>query len=315
MRRVVRWMLAALAVAACSSSSGSKEGPSAEQAATDVAKALCAKYSACSAYLVAAQFGDMATCASTVKASVVNTLGAPGTGQTPGNAEACATKVAGISCDDAFGHNLPSECQPAAGTLANGTACGDSSQCKSGYCNIAPTSTCGMCAAAPAAGASCMQDADCPPGSTCNASGACVVFGRAGAQCDSAQQPCLPTLTCKNGSCATPDALGAACASDPNGASPYGSCDQLAGALCDQSNMCVKVTLVGAGQPCGLLNGALTLCSANGGCVVPQNANSGVCQAAAAAGGSCDPANGPDCAPPGVCTNGACAAPSASACH
>jgi hypothetical protein len=291
MRRVVPWALAAIAVCACSSAGTTGDGGGAsvsgDQAASDAASALCSRYNACSAFFVESEFGDVTSCTSALKAIVADSLSANGTAQTPADVEKCAAKIPSVSCDDAFNHNLPSECQPVAGPSANGAACADASQCQSAFCNKPANATCGACGAAPTTGA----------------------------QCDKTQHPCKSSLTCKNGACATPDGAGASCTPGAKG-DIFGSCDVLAGTYCDpRTSICAKINLVGAGQACLLVNGTVVLCSSKGACNAPQGATMGVCEAAAAPGANCDATNGPNCLRPAKCAGGVCKTPNAASCR
>ena len=293
MRNVELWTVAAIALAACSSGSGGGSSVSADQAAGDAAKALCNRFSSCSAFFIKLQYGDVDACASGAKASLKGALTANGTGATPAQAEACAAAIANASCDDAVGHNLPSACQSAAGQLASGAPCGDSSQCQTAYCHKGPNSTCGACAAAPAVGASCNADGDCPSGNVCTKAGTCAAPGATGASCEPTQRPCKPTLVCKSGTCAAPDGAGAPCTKMTNamGTTTLDTCDALAGLYCSAqgtAGTCVKIEFATAGQPCLLVGNALTLCSANGICNVPSRpATTGTCLPAAAPGATC----------------------------
>jgi hypothetical protein len=327
MRRVIGPGFAAAVVAgvtagvtACSGSTASVPSISADQASSDAATALCAQFSSCSAFFIQSEFGDVTACAAAFKASLLNTLSAPGTSLTPTRLESCAQAIAGIACDDALGHNLPAACQATAGQLANGTPCGDSSQCQSAYCNKPRNMTCGACGAPPTTGATCDIDDDCPVGNVCfkgagataGSSGTCVVQGASGAACDDTQHPCKATLTCKNGTCAAPDTT--TCTARSSG-DLFGTCNTLGGEYCDpRTHTCAAVGMAATGQACLLVNGGVTLCSSNGTCSAPPG-TSGTCAAAAAPGASCDATNGPKCLQPSVCQGGVCVTPSAANCH
>jgi hypothetical protein len=313
----------AAGVAACSGSTASLPSVSADQASSDAAAALCARFDACSAFYVQSAFGDVTSCTTALKAVLQNALAAPGTGGTPTKIEACAQAVPGVSCDDALGHNLPASCQAVAGQLANGAPCGDSSQCQSAYCNKAKGQTCGACAAPPTTGATCDVDDDCPVGNVCfkaagATSGACVVQGAAGAACDATQHPCKSTLICKSGVCSTPDAAGAPC-TRAGASDTFGTCDMLGGEFCSfGGKTCTAIDMAPSGQACLFVNGltgGLTLCSASGTCTTSTGATSGTCTAAAPPGGSCDDTKGPKCQQPAVCQNGVCVTPDAANCH
>jgi hypothetical protein len=305
---VVGMVLGATAVA-CSSSSGDGGSVSADQASGDAATALCQKIDACSAFLISETYGDAATCASRIKSSFVSALGASGTGQTPAHLDGCAKAIPAVSCDDALGNNTPAACQPVAGHLAAGAACGDSSQCASAYCNLGTDGTCGACATTRAAdGGTCNRDDDCVVGAVCNSS-TCVTLAAAGASCSDAQ-PCQKTLVCKSGTCAIPDGAGAPCST--------GTCDALAGLFCSIAapHVCTKIALAGAGEACFAVNGGLTACGNGGLCSRGALATTGTCEAPAADGASCDDTNGPPCMPPAVCSAAkVCTIAAPDSCH
>jgi hypothetical protein len=325
--RIIRvWAVSAIALAACSSSSGSSS-VSADQASADVARALCSRYSACSPFFVQFAYGTVDACTAGAKTTIASALDAKGTGDTPAQIEACAGAIPAVSCDDAVGHNLPAACQPVAGQLASGAACGDSSQCQSAYCHKGPNSACGACASQPTAGASCSVDGDCAAGDVCSKAGTCAAAGASGAACEPTQRPCKPTLACKSGTCATPDEAGAPCTKTTTaGMTTSDTCDALAGLYCGAQGTCVAIELAAAGQPCLLVNGGLTVCSANGVCNVPSMpGTTGACLSAAAPGATCTPKpsgqafgyslQSPDCAPPATCENSVCTIPDPASCH
>jgi hypothetical protein len=312
-------------VVACSGGGGDGGGSSVTtaQAASDVSAALCARFEACSAFYVQISFGDVATCSSRENALFTGTLSAPGTGWTPAAVEACVKAIPGASCDDALGHNLPAACHPPAGQVANGGACGDNSQCTSGYCNLGPGGKCGTCAAAlGAAGAACYRDDDCAFGTFCTGddvtaspevAGKCTAPGASGASCD-ADHPCSKTLACTQaGTCGAPSAEGDACAQgtvDP----PFGNCDLLAGDICSKTNAgtCEKIGQATAGQPCGSVAGTPTICASSGKCAGAPPSTT--CMAPAADFGDCNTDNGPLCAAPAQCIGSICVVPTPDSC-
>jgi hypothetical protein len=323
-RTFTPWAATAVVLAACSGSGTTASTVTADQAATNAATALCAKYNTCSAFFIQLEYGDVGACTSAAKTALANALGAPSTGASPAQIADCATAIPGTSCDDVLSHNLPTSCQAVAGALATGTPCGDSSQCKSAYCHQATGTTCGACADPPAAGASCAADGDCPVGSTCSKGGKCASPGAAGASCDPVNQPCKATLACKSGTCGTPDAAGASCTKATTNGISTDTCDSLAGLYCNAQGTCAAIELATPGQPCLLVNGGLTTCSGNGTCNIPSKlATSGTCLAAAAPGASCTAkgtglsyaVSSADCAPPAICENGVCTVADAASCH
>ena len=319
MRNVISIVSAGLigggALLACSSSSGGSS-VSASQAAADIAKAFCTKVNTCSPVGIQVAFGDLAACESRETALFTEALGASGTGWTPSAVETCAQAVDGSSCDDALDHNLPSACHAPAGQLASGAACGDNAQCSSGYCNLGAGGKCGTCAAGlGAAGAVCYRDDDCVFGAKCVGAdvtaspavqGKCTAPGATGAAC-STKQPCAATLACKSGTCGTPDAAGASCMTN--------SCGGLAGEYCSMptGGTCTKYLLASTGQPCALVNGTYTACSAAGTC--PMTGTAKTCVAPAADFANCNAANGPGCTSPAQCIGGTGARPSPAPCH
>ena len=153
-------------VVACSSSSGS--AVSADQASTDVSQSFCAKYNSCAPFFITATYADIPTCQTRFKLSVLPTLTANGSGATAAQYESCATDLANATCENVLSRNLPTSCQTAAGTLADGTACGADAQCKDKLCRKGTGQTCGACSSQGAAGSVCAQDSDCAYGLACN---------------------------------------------------------------------------------------------------------------------------------------------------
>jgi hypothetical protein len=296
-----------LVVACSSSSSGSSV--SADQASTDVSAAFCTKYNSCASIYVNVTYGDIPTCEARFKLSVLPTLSANGTGATPAQYESCSTDLANATCEAILSRNLPTSCQTMAGTLADGTSCGDDAQCKDKLCRKGTGQTCGACSSPGAAGAACAQDSDCAYGLGCN-NLVCGAYAAAGATCDTTTHPCDPTLACVNGSCATPGEAGATCS-----ALGAAGCDTLNGLFCNSSKVCAKIATAGSGQPCGLVNNVYTLCSGGGLCKGASGLTPGTCAATAADGAACDATNGPPCLSPAVCTNGVCKITDPSTCN
>ncbi|MEO7114086.1 MAG: hypothetical protein ABI183_26840 [Polyangiaceae bacterium] len=298
--------LTTLVVACSSSSSGSSV--SADQAATDVAAAFCNKYNSCAPPFVQVAYGDLTTCEARFKLSVAPSLAANGTGATSAQYESCSKDLATASCDDLLSRNLPQSCHTIAGTLANGAACGEDSQCTGKYCNTEAGSTCGACSTIAAAGGACTSDDGCDYGLTCENS-ICTAYGAAGATCDVTHN-CTATLACVNGTCATPLEAGAAC---PAIGAP--GCDTLKGLYCNTSKVCATYSFANAGQPCGLVSAqSYAACAGGGLCKGASGITPGTCEAPAADGASCDAAAGPSCLAPAVCTGGVCKITDPSTC-
>ena len=222
-----------------------------DQAATDVANAYCDRAQACAPAYVALSFGDIATCATRLKATLLPGIGAMGSTEAPAQYEACAAVVPSASCDDLLTRSLPAPCQPIPGTLATGAACAVDGQCASTHCGLPANAACGTCVALGSAGATCDTDSDCQDGMTCQSS-ACVAYGAENATCDTTH-PCRPDLGCKAGACTAPSSVGTACQSGAE-------CDNLHGVFCNPiSMMCENVSFAGPNAPCGLVNNQLVV--------------------------------------------------------
>jgi hypothetical protein len=298
----------------CSGSSGGGS-VSASQAASDVATASCALVEQCAPALVELEWGTPGTCVSRLTGVYAGTVASTGTSDTPSQIEACAQALPSVTCDAVLGRNLPAPCRAQPGSLANGAACGDDSQCSGGRCSVPSNQTCGVCAALAEAGGACSVDGDCDHGLAC-AKGQCAAYVVAGGSCD-ATHPCVPTLACKNGACATPDPAGTSCT--PNAPD---TCDNLHGVFCNsQSSQCQAIGYANAGGACGFVSGTLTVCQGGGTNVVAEckglavTSPTGTCQLTAADGASCNASAGPFCVPPSVCVNGTCALDDPSTCH
>jgi hypothetical protein len=312
------------AVAACSGATTGDSGPSASQAASDTATALCARINACAPLYLQLAYGDLTTCNSRVTESLKQALSASGTGLTPSAIEACAKAIPGASCDDTLSHNLPMACRPPAGQLGIGAACGDNGQCASGYCNLSSNGKCGSCAAGlGAAGAPCFRDDDCQFGAVCQGmaitanpptAGKCVRLAKSGESCD-ANTPCLKSLACSaptGGVCGAPVGAGAMCSQT---ADFFGTCGDVSGNYCSAktNGTCTKLGLAAAGDPCGLLSsGTYGTCSGSGVC--KTTGMSGTCVAPAADFGSCNAKDGPGCLSPATCINSVCVLASPDTC-
>ncbi len=302
---VASTVVLAVVVIACGGSTGTVSNVSAQQACTDFGSAVCGAVDACSPALVQLQYGGISTCQMRAQTTCSTALGANGTGMTPDTMEACAKALSGDSCANVVSNNPPGACNAVAGQLANGMPCGDPSQCQSQYCNTGTDGTCGACGTR--AGATCVRDADCNYGQLCvGTPKTCVAPGMSGASCDD-NHPCNKTLACKGGACAAPDEAGGTCVIG-NANNVFGSCDSLKGLYCGLTKTCQAIAFASAGQPCGVKNGVLTACAANGTCSA-----AGTCDAAVADGASCTAAS--HCLPPAQCSGGVCKLPDPSTCH
>ena len=294
-------------VGACSSSSSDAgpAAPTADQACTDLSAAFCDKIAACTPVYLQLGYGDAARCKAQLKPNCTTSLTAPSTGSTPQNLADCAKAVPAVSCNDLYSNRTPAACQPVAGKLADGAACGEDSQCVSKYCGTSGTSNCGKCGPAPGAGGSCATQ-KCGPGLVC-ASGTCLVPGKSGDACTFDKAPCESELSCNDGKCGPPASnAGDACSLDGKG-KPL--CDFIGKGLFCLAGKCVAVKLHDVGAACGYDATTMEVsgCSGNGFCKKDKPADlAGKCIAPAAEGGACDPATGPSCEQTSKCISGLC---------
>ncbi|HEY8039034.1 MAG TPA: hypothetical protein VIF15_04540 [Polyangiaceae bacterium] len=299
--------VALAACGSCSSSSGStlggggdggpgdssavEAGPSATQACSDFATALCGRLEACTPFAVQVAYGDATTCAQRTALACAPALAAGGTKASPDDMEACAAAINAETCDEALDNAQPSACN-IPGSLAAGAPCGSNGQCSTSFCQLAKNSACGTCASHPSAGATCVVDTDCQATLVCN-SGTCVGPAASGSAC-SASQPCLRSLSCIGGTCKTPVAAGGACTAQTD-------CDGAHGGFCNtQTKQCAQTQVASAGQPCGIVGSNLVACSSGGACnIMADGGGQGTCHQPAGDGAPCGP--GIACMAPAVC--------------
>lgn len=291
---------------ACSGSSSGGTSTSPESACAGLVQAVCGRLEECFPIAIRASYKDVAQCKERQTSSCLKIFNAPGSTVTPEKADACTSGYNALSCEALLAGSSPEACR-FAGTLTDGTPCGDGAQCTGRNCRKTGGNTCGACSTRGAAGATCQASGDCLDELTC-AGGKCVAPAKAGAAC-STNQPCEASLRCANGTCAQPLAAGTTCESGANDA-----CDRLKGFFCDPTaKVCKEVKFANAGEACGLVNGTFVACAAAGHCKTGANGQ-GTCQAAAADGQPCDTKNGPSCIEPADCVNGVCTLPDPAAC-
>lgn len=286
-----------------------------DRACADFAESICARLSECAPLLLNLVYGDVPTCLARQKLECAPRLSLTGSSATVAQLDDCAVALPATTCDDLFIGKPPPACVAMAGSLVDGLACGDDSQCTSGEC-LKPTFTaCGVCGAPPKQGDPCVQGA-CGRGLTCApGTKTCVGYGTGGQACD-ADHPCLPSLACKGtnkmGLCTTPLPVGSAC--DP-AQGDFAGCDHQHAQYCSGfTNKCASVVWGQAGDTCGLVNGNLVMCAGGGVCRAGDAAFMGTCVPPAADGAACDAKNGPGCLSPASCIGGVCKIVDASTC-
>ena len=329
----------------CGSSTSASSGTTPTTACADVARAQCDKHEACSLASFANDhnYGSEADCEARVAPSCVNALAAQGTGQSPANMEACVALYPNYTCTDFRDNNPSGACLPPAGMRAAGAVCGANAQCASAFCHVAENETCGVCAVQPVVGAPCSYANDCGRNQACAipssaTTGTCAALVATAGACLTNANPCQAGYACVGddetnataGICQLQaNTVGAACDRSRKTAA---NCDAEFGLTCVPAaavGTCQAITLVGAGQTCGVQGSAPitgeALCSAGGLCVKANASDTtNTCVAAAADGAACDSDTtvGPPCLLPAKCvattagtTAGTCVVPDATKCQ
>jgi hypothetical protein len=305
-------------------------GLTADQACTALAQAECDKRDSCSKGTnIIHAFGEKGVCLNRLKLQCTGALTAPGTGNSPANASACAAAFATLSCNDFFDSKLPAPCMPT-GSLADGQPCVFNGQCTSGFCGGIRNALCGACAPAPQPGDSCASSA-CGHGQTCvNTTMTCQNLGLLNSPCGPGA-PCGNGMSCVNGSTAggagptcelAIGQVGAAC-----GGATMPTCDGTLGLTCNGTagaRTCLANMYVGDGAACGTAEIGIAVQCQAGSCYTASGAagpsDMGICKADAADGGNCDTLLGPDCVRPARCvvtgsgTSGVCTLPTGASC-
>lgn len=176
---------------------------------------------------------------------------APGAKNRAAMLDRCTSDLSTASCRDRLrcGGDLPT------GDLADGAACGEGFQCKSGFCRRASIASCGVCVAREGrsgVGGACVDSAECVEGASCvvyRDGGKCIAFGVSGAggpcgtsgntmvDCENGLR-CLATASTERGTCSAP--IG-----------PGGDCRSMAD--CTDGLTCIDarcVTRLAEGAPC-----------------------------------------------------------------
>ncbi len=173
---------------------GGNDGP-VVASGCDHVTALCAKLHECAPFLLEALYGDVNGCADRLTKVCTEQAGSNGSGMTQTAILACEAALKTATCDDVFGNNIPG-CS-FRGTLADGSACGDSSQCQGGFCNTGG-SLCGTCASKKGSGEACASGSndECQIALVCSSGKLCATPAVVGGPCDDNTQPCLSGSFC-----------------------------------------------------------------------------------------------------------------------
>jgi hypothetical protein len=288
------------------STSGGTDGESGgESGAAALARAIaqlafseCDKLGSCGSAYRDYLFGDADGCLTRMASVYLWVATLPATGFTTEALLACARARSRQSCDGYFSYFSPPECV-VSGSAPLGAACVSGAQCASGFCPA--DYTCAACASAPAAGAPCTGNSECPEGMLCSDAKKCARPAALGMPCGP-EQPCDNWLLC-SGTCQRYAAtVGSGCASQV--------CDFRLGLLCNTSTLqCMTSSGSDSGEPCGAVGEtSVRICTAQGVC------NEGTCRAAPGLGAACSDAT--PCVYPEACIDGRCTGlPSAESCE
>ncbi len=304
----------------------------ADTACTKLATAVCNKIKTCTnGFVVERDYGTDANCIVEQKASCINGVNYPWSGDNAMRANACATAAEAQTCTDYLAGVILTACHIGPGRIEVGGACLSARQCASSFCRVPGDAVCGVCEAKADDGATCDTNEQCPSGSVCGG-GMCTKPVALGAACSGAM-PCGAGLACV-GVSGSPDrkcekllvAQNAPC--DPARIT-LPSCDSRLGFYCKVApsttggvasvdagandagvaaitGKCEKITFAGAGMSCGTnaLDAVRVDCRGGIACrrLVTDAGGSdratvGICVADVAANAACDTntAMGPTC--------------------
>ena len=266
-----------------------------------LAEVDCAKFAQCAPFTCNGQFADAQACKA--RRVLLPTWGAslPGLGWTPAKIAACRTVIDAQSCRQYMDDDGQADCLPP-GTRQNGAPCNLRDQCASRFCSTNGYS-CGMCAAAPAEGASCSEDVDCRDGTQCVCANGldtcparlCMRLRNDGEACGIGTR-CGFGLNClSDGRChAAPNQPGAECS-----LADSEQCDVAAqGVICGGGDTCEKLVAADTCSATTYCRQRGSYCLDTGVCTVPTDT------------GSC--AGGIFCLFPALCVNGNCQMPGAA---
>jgi len=322
------FLVAILLLPACSGSNSnpvdSGSGPDVKSGC-ELAASLCTKLDQCAPFLLAAVYGDLSACSDRLTKACTAQMRSSGSGMTEASLQSCADALATATCTDVFANNVPA-CS-LRGSLADGTTCGDNSQCASGFCALGDA-ICGVCAGKQAAGAACASGSndECQTGLVCSSGKLCAPPAVVGGPCDDTTQPCLTGSFCTNAkTCALTVAAGQDC---PGAYLNLGD-----GTVCfgkgtaASPQISTQILTAAKGEPCGLApdNGqGATLCApggvaacslGSGGIQLLGLPTKGVCAAPIDDYKPCDPTVATSiCQPSAQCIAGTCQIPSGRYC-
>ena len=221
-------------------------------------------------------------------------------GLTAAQAEACAAKTQAKACGDT---SLDVECV-LTGSSEVGASCTTNTQCASGYCGGAESTSCGTCQKlGSAAGDTCTGQ--CLSGFCDLEAGICVALLKEGETGCDGQVPCERFLTCAdtNGDyvCEPTPQQGEACSLEGSG------CERPLACI---DSVCTPPPNARLGEPCGEGLGPRRVACLRSRCGTPEaGAESGICETWPGPGEACEAARGREACDRGLaCVGSICRA-------
>ena len=297
-------VLPAVAGQSCSSDDGQDDARAVLASCTNLLVAQCSYMAGCLPIFLGSQFGDVDTCVSRARLLCEGYAKWPGDSWTAEKFDRCSDQMKQITACVGFDGLSSGPCATEAGSLANGAACVDSSQCASGWCDrpITPveTSVCGTCRASGCLPGGCKAGERCIASST---GARCVQVQAEGGPCTSSPSYCAEGLSCLDSVCSKSRGESEPC-TDP------ADCDWQRELTCI-GNVCRKPNIVEIGAQC---TGGEDRCAKGGWCYGAQLTEPRTCVAPLADGAPCGAGIVGGCTPPARCASGVCRLPAELTC-
>lgn len=293
LKPLVRGLVAGLTLAMA----GSGCNTDVSKGCAEFASVTCARLLECSAYNAKYYGTDLSDCETQLKVDCAQSSAAGGSSRSSDQATSCAEAMKSATCDQVLGATPLPACTPT-GTLADGTACGDSFQCQSNFCKRPAGSTCGTCTRRGKLGEACPDDV-CEYGVQC-ANAICIPYRKSGEACDLTAR-CLPSLACIAGACTAP-AVGAQCGE------PW-ECSLEQAQYCDANSLTCQpfpLRVAADGEACGTSANEFVDCRALSYCKTTNGADFGVCARLPEAGQPCAGEQKNRCTFGASCKDGTC---------
>ena len=252
---------------------------------------------------IQASYADPSACQRVQELHCREDLTAPGSTDSVRRRAQCADALSQQKCSDWL-VGAPTSCAnyDGYGSLAEGAACRDSSQCSSDlYCAMPAGAACGVCTATLNDGDACTDDGSCQAYSECFA-GHCQAQLALGMACGTGRGHCQFGLGCSHDVCAEyPSWPGDSCGDDE-------SCDAYLGSCNSQLSVCEAFHAANPGDSCDPAPNSTARAVCVGGSTCGAVAGSGalICQRDLPLGAGCTFGAVPQCAAPARCVQGVC---------